>query len=106
MAEQFCTRCGRFHQVTTVGGCGAPVGLPTYILPQRAPVNVGERIAPLVAADIMQREQFGTKKYGQPLRTDNGRDALWDAYQEALDLCMYLRQRIEQEEKSKHDDGK
>ena len=34
------------------------------------------------------------KKYGIMLQTDNGREALWDAYQEALDLAMYLRQAI------------
>jgi len=34
------------------------------------------------------------QKYGTYLQTHNGRDALWDAYQEAMDLCMYLRQAI------------
>jgi hypothetical protein len=28
--------------------------------------------------------------------TNNGRDSLMDAYQEALDLVMYLRQAIEE----------
>jgi hypothetical protein len=31
-----------------------------------------------------------------PLRAHNGRDALVDAYQEALDLCVYLRQVIQE----------
>lgn len=46
------------------------------------------------------RADFGKDKYGTFLRTGNGRNALVDAYQEALDLCMYLKQLLmEQEEK-------
>jgi hypothetical protein len=51
----------------------------------------------MVIADLEARREFGRKKYGDELRVDNGRDALVDAYQEALDLCIYLRQRIEQD---------
>lgn len=36
----------------------------------------------------------GRRKYGTPLQAHNGRDPLVDAYQEALDLCVYLRQAI------------
>ena len=50
----------------------------------------------LVLADMAERRQVGIEKYGKPLRPDNGRDALVDAYQEALDLCVYLRAAIEQ----------
>lgn len=56
----------------------------------------GKPIAPLVIADIESRVAFGKNKYGQRLRANNGRDALLDAYQEALDLVMYLRQEIEE----------
>lgn len=35
-------------------------------------------------------------KYGTPLQANNGRNPLIDAYQEALDLCVYLRQEIEE----------
>ncbi len=65
--------------------------------PQPAPQNVGEPIVPMVIADLQARREFGRRKYGDELRVRNGRDALVDAYQEALDLCIYLRQRIEQE---------
>lgn len=65
--------------------------------PQPAPANVGTAIVPLVIEDLSARREFGRKKYGDELRTSNGRDALIDAYQEALDLCIYLRQRIEQD---------
>ncbi len=54
-------------------------------------------IAPLVQKDIAERAKVGCKKYGELLKSNNGRNALWDAYQEALDLCMYLRQKIEEE---------
>jgi hypothetical protein len=49
-------------------------------------------IAPLVLADIQARVKMGKEKYGTTLQTNNGRDALMDAYQEAIDLVMYLRQ--------------
>ncbi|MFA4971820.1 MAG: hypothetical protein WC683_04355 [bacterium] len=65
--------------------------------PQQAPVNAGEPIVPMVIADLEARREFGRKKYGDELRVRNGRDALIDAYQEALDLVICLRQRIEQE---------
>lgn len=64
--------------------------------PQPSPQNVGTPIVPLVIADLEARREFGRKKYGDELRVTNGRDALIDAYQEALDLVIYLRQRIEQ----------
>ena len=54
------------------------------------------RILPLVNEDLHKRVAKGSKEYGEPLTTHNGRDALWDAYEEALDLCLYLRQAIEE----------
>lgn len=54
------------------------------------------RVMPLVVADLQKRIAKGSKEYGEPLTTNNGRDALWDAYEEALDLCLYLRQAIEE----------
>lgn len=49
-------------------------------------------------ADLQARSEFGQKKYGQKLHAFNGRDALMDAYQEALDLCVYLRQAMAERE--------
>lgn len=54
-------------------------------------------ITPLVIADLQARTERGIQTYGRALQTQNGRDALWDAYEEALDLCQYLRQRIEED---------
>lgn len=53
-----------------------------------------QNVADYVLRDIAERVEVGEKKYGTKLQTFNGRDALWDAYQEALDLVMYLRQAI------------
>ena len=47
-----------------------------------------------VMEDMVSRSYVGRKKYGTFLMTHNGRDALMDAYQEALDLAMYLKQAI------------
>ncbi|MCD4717440.1 MAG: hypothetical protein K8R45_11975 [Desulfobacterales bacterium] len=58
--------------------------------PRPGQLNVGD----FVLQDIHARMEAGKQKYGTPLQTFNGRDALWDAYQEALDLVMYLRQAI------------
>lgn len=51
-------------------------------------------ILPLVLADLSGRIAKGRAEYGEPLTTHNGRDALQDAYEEALDLALYLRQAI------------
>lgn len=47
-----------------------------------------------VIADLRDRDAIGFAEYGKPLTAFNGRDALWDAYEEALDLAVYLRQAI------------
>ena len=60
------------------------------------PQGKGNPILGMVLSDLTNRAFEGVKKYGEPLKADNGRDALVDAYQEALDLCMYLRQAIEE----------
>jgi hypothetical protein len=59
--------------------------------PQR---NSRPAVWQLVVADMQERDAFGMRKYGMHLQPFNGRDALVDAYQEALDLVVYLRQAI------------
>ncbi len=51
-------------------------------------------IQSLVRNDLEAREQVGIQRYGTALQPHNGRDALRDAYEEALDLAIYLRQAI------------
>ena len=48
----------------------------------------------LVISDMQERDQEGLEKYEVRLQPFNGRDVLVDAYEEALDLCVYLRQAI------------
>lgn len=67
------------------------------IYDQPPPVaNDGVAIVDLVLDDLVERKRIGIERYGTPLQAHNGRDALVDAYQEALDLCIYLRQAIEE----------
>lgn len=61
----------------------------------------GPDIVDLVNRDLEKRKAAGIETYGVPLRAGNGRDALWDAYEEALDLCCYLRQAIAERDEDK-----
>ena len=66
---------------------------------QQLPVpNQHQSIQSLVRDDLDAREQLGIQRYGTPLQPHNGRDADQDAYEEALDLTCYLRQRIAERE--------
>ena len=58
--------------------------------------NAGRPVWELVIEDMRERDRVGRARYGTPLQTHNGRNALVDAYQEALDLVVYLRQAIEE----------
>lgn len=89
------------------------------LAPQPAPKPGGLAVWPLVLADVRRRdvpleqrgvlEQLladmarrdddGARKYGTHLQTRNGRNALVDAYQEALDACVYLRQEMAERER-------
>lgn len=55
-------------------------------------VNEEPDIQSQVIADIAARREVGISRYGTALQPFNGRDSLRDAYEEALDLCMYLKQ--------------
>jgi len=56
--------------------------------------NANPAIWEIVIADMQARDYHGRMRYRTPLQGWNGRDALRDAYEEALDLCVYLRQAI------------
>lgn len=57
-------------------------------------LNAGRSIQDLVIADMEARKAVGLARYGTLLRPHNGRDMLRDAYEEALDLAVYLRGAI------------
>lgn len=64
-----------------------------------APVhNDGPSMHDLVIKDMQARKQFGLDKYGTILQGFNGRKALKDAYEELLDLLVYMRQWLYEEE--------
>lgn len=56
--------------------------------------NATTPIWELVIRDMHVRNEIGKAKYGTPLQAGNGRDALVDAFQEAMDLVVYLKQAI------------
>lgn len=56
--------------------------------------NSSQPVWELVMQDMFERNEFGKAKYGTPLQAHNGRNALKDAYEEVLDLAVYLKQRI------------
>jgi hypothetical protein len=80
----------------------AAMFMPDPVLKQRhgdqpLPIPNGEPdIQSMVIADIGRRREVGIERYGTALQAHNGRDTLRDAYEEALDLAMYLRQAIEE----------
>lgn len=48
----------------------------------------------LVLTDFARRNEVGLVEYGVTMQPHDGRDSLWDAYEEALDLAVYLRKLI------------
>lgn len=64
-------------------------------------VNDRPYVQDLVVADIEARKQFGIRKYGTALQSGNGRDMLLDAYEEALDLCIYLRGALDERDRAR-----
>jgi hypothetical protein len=62
---------------------------------QPAPkINSRPVIHDLVIEDIKERQAIGTAEYGTGLQAHNGRNALQDAYEEALDMACYIKQKI------------
>lgn len=110
--------------ITTTCGCGHVFPSPLFCVPkcpecgnlviiepdsrfdatmvQPTPKGSGTPIVDLVKIDLDRRAFVGEQKYGEKLKAFNGRDALMDAYQEALDLVCYLRQAIEERDYDSH----
>lgn len=65
---------------------------------QPAPTPTDEPyVQHLVLDDVRARLEMGIKKYGTGLQASNGRDMLQDAYEEVLDLAIYLRGELEKQ---------
>ena len=88
--KQHSAECERARGYSPELGCICPAA----IREPAAPVPGTAEIAPLVQADLQARIEMGIAHYGQPLMAHDGRDTLVDAYQEALDLALYLRKLL------------
>jgi hypothetical protein len=73
--------------------------MPEALRPGDQPLPIANDrpdIQSMVIADITARCQVGIQRYGTALQAHNGRDMLRDAYEEALDLAIYLRGVLEE----------
>jgi hypothetical protein len=70
------------------------LGRTLFTSPDKPASEARPAIWDLVVTDMRERDYLGQLRYGKRLRPFNGRDTLLDAYQEALDLAVYLRQAI------------
>jgi hypothetical protein len=77
--------------------CTKPITVCRCNDTQPTPHGTGIRVGDEVIRDIIRRNVRGEIKYGEPLTTHNGRSALEDAYEEALDYAQYLKQAILEE---------
>lgn len=59
-----------------------------------------------VIRDVHERMKLGVRKYGTPLQPSNGRDSLTDAYEEALDLVVYIKNELLKRDAQPKSDGK
>lgn len=81
-----CTTCKEYDN--WAGKFGEPLPIP----------NSSRPVWEVVIEDMFQRNEFGKAKYGTPLQANNGRNALKDAYEEVLDLAVYLKQKLMEEQ--------
>lgn len=66
--------------------------------PMPTPRNGAPSVHAEVRLDLHEREAVGVRRYGVHLQPHNGRSALRDAYEEALDLACYLKQALMESE--------
>lgn len=73
-----------------------PLVIQSMLRSEYAGVPQNDLTAELVQR-MAARDALGRERYGTSLQTGNGRDALMDALEEALDLCAYTRQAFEED---------
>jgi hypothetical protein len=61
------------------------------VIEQPQPHGVGSVTYKLLINDILERAELGKQRYGEYLTSFNNRDSMIDAYQEILDLVIYIR---------------
>jgi hypothetical protein len=102
--KEICKECDGKGSIevtspSSVPARAASVGDSNPATPQQQTVPEGEGdIWLLVISDMQRCREFGIQKYGKPVQKYNGRRPLIDAYQEVLDLAVYLRQAIAEED--------
>lgn len=83
--------------------CGGTGKIPAQLISERRNLSIPEpppqdssspAMWDLVIQDMKDRDNFGFQKYKKRLQANNGRNPLKDAYDEVLDLAVYLRQAI------------
>lgn len=47
-----------------------------------------------VIQDMFGRNAIGIERYGTPLQPFNGRNSIQDIYEELLDACVYMKQKM------------
>jgi len=104
----YCPGCGAVQyptvqdfsngmQVCENHDCDTVVRFKIKIQDQPPPIpRTTAPIWELVIKDMQDRHLAGVERYGTALRAFDGRNTLVDAYQEALDLTVYLRKAIEE----------
>ena len=60
-------------------------------------MSITKQVWPLVVKDMLERNEEGAVKYNRYLQTDCPDNMLQHAYEEALDLCVYLKTQIEKQ---------
>lgn len=63
-------------------------------------MSITKQVWPLVVKDMLERNEDGAKKYNRYLQTDCPDNMLQHAYEEALDLCVYLKTQIEKQKQN------
>lgn len=63
--------------------------------------NQSKPIVDSVIEELLKRKQLGIERYGVALQAGNGRDAIRDALDEAIDLVFYLYQAIAERDQNK-----
>jgi hypothetical protein len=53
----------------------------------------------IVKTDLDARNELGMRVYKKPMQPHDGRNSLQDAYEEALDLVMYLKKALVEQER-------
>ena len=63
-------------------------------------MSITKQVWPLVVKDMLERNEEGAVKYNRYLQTDCPDNMLQHAYEEALDLCVYLKTQIEKQKQN------